>query len=245
MVFVDFFETKIFSHNKNLGSLSKRLHFDKPCLGYILKGRCEILHKGKTYFAETGDLMYIAKGTNYCSYWTGSPEILFYSFPFSFTNSYALEEFKFQVVKNFPKEFFDRVFEIDEKDYFLKTEAFYRLLGEVYPKLSKNKQGHTYDSIQPAISYIEKHCTDRIYVESLAALCNLSPSRFFDVFKKAAGNTPIGYKNAMRIQKGMDLLNETDMTIEEISDALNFSSPAHFRTQFRKIFGITPKRIRD
>ncbi|MBQ2967117.1 MAG: helix-turn-helix domain-containing protein [Clostridia bacterium] len=243
MPYVDYLATNTLSFHLKHGS-SSTLHFDKPCLGYILKGKCEILYKGKTYFAEAGDLMYIAKGTNYSSFWTGDPEIEFYSVPFKFTDPYAMDAFKFQLVKNYPRDKFDRLYAISEEDTFLRLEAFYSLLSELYTKLQKNKKGRAYDSILPAISYIEQNCTEKLYVEHLASLCNLSPSRFFAVFKETVGNTPVGYKNAIRIQKGMELLYETDMTVEQISEVLNFSSPAHFRKQFSKLLGVTPKEVR-
>lgn len=244
MPFVDFFEIHIYAYDKNHGSLSSIRHFDKPCIGFILEGECEILHNGKIHFAQKGDLLYIAKGTNYCSYWKGYPEIRFYSIPFSYTDPYEMSDFKFQISRNFPREKFDNIYKLSENDFFLRLEAFYSLLSEMYPKLVKSKKQRIFESVRPATEYIEKNCTEKIYVQELASMCNLSPSRFFTVFKKATGNTPVGYKNAMRIQKGMELLYETDMTVEQISDTLNFSSPAHFRNQFRKILGITPKEIR-
>ena len=245
MVYVDFLETNTLSFKFKHGSTSITHHFDKPCLGYILKGECEILYKGKTYFAKSGDLMYIAKGTNYSSFWTGNPEIKFYSVPFKFTDPYAMEEYKFQIVKNYPREKFDRLYSIAPENSFERMEAFYSLLSELYKSLKKNKKSRAYDSILPAVDFIEKNCTEKIHVEHLASLCNLSPSRFFSVFKKTVGNTPIGYKNAIRIQKGMELLYETDMSVEEIAEALGFSSPAHFRKQFVKILGVTPKKVRN
>lgn len=245
MAYVDFLETNFLSFKFKHGSTSIAHHFDKPCIGYILKGQCEILYKGKTYFAKQGDLMYIAKGTNYSSFWTGNPEIEFFSVPFKFTDPYAMNEFKFQIVKNYPKEKFDRLYSIPKENDFLRMETFYCLLSELYGKLEKNKKNRAYDNILPAVDYIEKNYTEKIYIEHLAALCNLSPSRFFSVFKETMGNTPIGYKNAVKIQKSMELLYETDMSVEEIAETLGFSSTAHFRKQFKQILGVTPKKIRN
>ena len=49
---------------KNIHSAGTFLSYDHPCIGYIKKGAGKFLYKGTSYFAEAGDLIYIAKGTN-------------------------------------------------------------------------------------------------------------------------------------------------------------------------------------
>jgi len=39
--------------------------FEQPCIGYINSGKAQFLYKGKSYYANKGDLIYIAKGTKY------------------------------------------------------------------------------------------------------------------------------------------------------------------------------------
>ena len=52
------------------------------------------------------------------------------------------------------------------------------------------------------------------------------------------------YLNIMRINKSMDLLRDTDMSIAEIADMVGFCNQSYYSDCFRKIKGITPKKFR-
>lgn len=43
----------------------------------------------------------------------------------------------------------------------------------------------------------------------------------------------------------MQLLKTTDMSINQISDALNFQSPSDFCRRFRRCTGLTPRHYRN
>ena len=53
------------------------------------------------------------------------------------------------------------------------------------------------------------------------------------------------YISAQRLQQARNMLLDTDLTIQEISDRLAFSNRSNFTTAFRKHFGITPKQLRE
>ena len=54
------------------------------------------------------------------------------------------------------------------------------------------------------------------------------------------GKTPIDYINALRINKAMQLLSETDMPVNEISDSLGFSNPNYFHKIFKQYMVTSP-----
>jgi AraC-like DNA-binding protein len=220
--------------------------FEKVCLGFVVKGSAEFLYKGRAYTAREGDLLYIAKGTDYYSVWNGKPEIEFYSIVFDFQDPYAKKEYKFQIIPAAHlKEKFETIYQSLRSDSFFEAMAlFYGLLDSVYPCLLQ-KSGHSVKKpILPAISHLEKNYKDKLDVAQLAALCGFSESRFFSLFKEATGSTPIGYKHNLLIREALELLSETSLSIDEISWNLGFSSPAYFRRIFRKVTGQTPKSIR-
>ena len=51
--------------------------------------------------------------------------------------------------------------------------------------------------------------------------------------------SPITYRNSIRIQKAVNLL-ENDYTIEEIATKLGFSSAVYFLRVFKEIMGKLP-----
>ncbi len=228
---------------KNIHSAGRDQHFNNPWIAYVKKGYAEILYNGKTIYAYEGDLIYIATGTKYGSVWFGSPDIEWYSAGFAFKSNYDFYEYPFQILKDYPCELIDKMFEIYETSYMLSVSYFYQLIEDVYKKL-KPAEHVTYTSVEPAIEYIENNYTQSICIAELAKLCNCSESGFFRTFKKSTGVTPVSYKHNVMIQHALELLSYTNMSIEEISLKVGFSSSNYFRKIFEKIIGKTPKEIR-
>ena len=120
----------------------------------------------------------------------------------------------------------------------------YALLSDVYKKTVQSPETDRYCRIEPAVKYIEEHYRDSFETDELAKLCHLGRTEFFRLFKKATGVTPVNYKHNMMIQHAIDLLSETDSSVEEVSAACGFSSSNYFRTVFYKLTDKTPKDIR-
>lgn len=223
-------------HTKNV-----QHSFRNPCIGYLLKGEGEFLYKGKKYYAKKGDLIYIAAGTRYYSFWYGNPEIEFYSIDFRFNVNSAYSEYRFQIVKDFEIEFFDKMYEAENSLQLMS--ALYSILSGLYPKMKK-EQSFKNSTITPALDYIETHFKENFSIKALARLCNLSESHFFALFKKQTELSPIQYKHNLLVQNAIDMLTMTDKTIEEISEELNFSSSNYFRKIFFSVTGHMPKEYR-
>ena len=51
-------------------------------------------------------------------------------------------------------------------------------------------------------------------------------------------------KHRLQTEKAVTLLTATDLSVEEISSQLGFSSAAYFRRVLRQITGKTPREIR-
>lgn len=228
-----------FSHTHTVGSVQV---FENPCIGYINKGSAQFLYKGKSYFADEGDLIYIAKGTKYYSVWSGTPEIEFYSMYFSFVKPYSFYEYRFQIVKNYPRNLFDEIYSAD--DIYISVSHLYRLLSELYAHMTPERVPSGKTSVQPAIDYIENNYNMPVTIDTLARLCHSCNSGLFKLFKSATGVTPIAYKHNIMIQNALDLLAHTDLTVEEISARVGFSSSNYFRKVFFNITGKTPKEVR-
>jgi AraC-like DNA-binding protein len=69
---------------------------------------------------------------------------------------------------------------------------------------------------------------------------NLSVSHFAAVFKKSTGFSIIEYFNHLKIQKGCQYLQFTDLRINEIADQLGIEDPYYFTRLFTKTIGISP-----
>ncbi len=231
-----------FDKTYTTGSLQS---YARPCIGYLLRGVGKFFYNGNTYFATEGDLIYIAKDTKYYSVWYGEPEIEFYSITFDFTHPYAYYDYRFQIVKNYPRELFDGMIKNFKEHPGLSLSKMYTLLDDIYPKLQKDASPIQNGAIEDSIIYIENNYASPIEIDELCRLCHLSRSSLFEAFKKRTGVSPINYKHNIMIQHALDMLSHTNMTVDEISQAVGFSSSNYFRTVFFKLTGKKPKEIRN
>lgn len=65
------------------------------------------------------------------------------------------------------------------------------------------------------------------------------------LFSEVTGTTIEKYLIAQKIEKAKELLAYNQMTLAEIADRLNYSSPAYFSSQFKNITGMTPGAFRQ
>ena len=81
-------------------------------------------------------------------------------------------------------------------------------------------------------------------VSELARYLNVSESAVYTAFRECTGHTPIDEKHRIQSEKAVHLLLTTDMSVEEISDKLAFSSPSYMRKILKTTVGKTPREIR-
>ena len=108
------------------------IFFARPCVAYVKKGYAKFFYKGKTIYAHEGDLVYIAPETQYQSIWYGEPDVEWYSVSFDFNSPYAFRDFRFQVLKNYSGELFEKMYEHYENSPFLSVSYFYCILDDIY-----------------------------------------------------------------------------------------------------------------
>ena len=204
----------------------------------------KFFYNGNTYFAHEGDLIYIAKDTKYYSIWYGEPEIRFYSISLTFAHPYAFYDYRFQIVHGVPCEYLDKIYAEINRDHLLALSHTYSLLSYLYPKMSSESSPPLNESIEQAITYVESHYTEPLEIDRLCKVCHISRSSLFDLFKKRTGVSPITYKHNVMIQHALDMLAHTDITVDEISQRVGFTSSNYFRTVFRKMTGKAPKDVR-
>lgn len=96
------------------------------------------------------------------------------------------------------------------------------------------------DEIQITINYMNQNFGDKITIQSLSKLANMSESNFNRIFKKETGISPIEYLINVRIKKAKKFLREKTNTITEISMNCGFYSISHFSSCFMKQLGMSP-----
>ena len=79
---------------------------------------------------------------------------------------------------------------------------------------------------------------------TLAALVNLSPSRFRHLFKQETGKSPAQYLKDFRMRKAEVMLRTTFLSVKQILKQVGLGSNTHFVNDFRRLHGMTPTAYR-
>lgn len=99
--------------------------------------------------------------------------------------------------------------------------------------------------VEQTIRYMLDHLAQPCSLEALARQAHLSISHFSHQFRARTGYAPIDYCIRLKIQKACELLETTDLKIEEISYQLGYRDPFYFSRLFRKITGVPPSVHRE
>ena len=94
------------------------------------------------------------------------------------------------------------------------------------------------------INYIEQNMEKDLTVLKISKSVNVSKSVLYRMFHTNFGCTVSEYINKRRIEKSTTLLTETNMSVEEISQAVGFSSISYYSRMFKKINNTTPLKYR-
>ena len=77
-------------------------------------------------------------------------------------------------------------------------------------------------------------------VADMAAIVNLSPSRFYTLYKQIFGISPKKDFLQIRIEHAKKLMQHGNYSIREIAEMAGYSNQYHFIRQFHEVTGTTP-----
>ncbi len=99
--------------------------------------------------------------------------------------------------------------------------------------------------VKAAMAYIESHSADKFSLKALSEALFINGSYLLRLFRSRTGQTLLGYHNRVRCDKAQVLLNDTELSISEVGEAVGFVSSAHFSHVFKKTTGMTPSEFRS
>lgn len=93
-------------------------------------------------------------------------------------------------------------------------------------------------------AYIDAHLDGSIRTSQLAAVLNLSVSRFSHAFKQTVGVPALAYVARRRIDAARAMMLTTDEPLTRIAHLHGFCDQSHFTRIFRRETGIAPQAWR-
>lgn len=109
---------------------------------------------------------------------------------------------------------------------------------------SGSDKPNRYRAIRAAVAHIDDHFREKLSIESLARVSNMSESAFRRVFAKIMEMPPGAYVTTIRINHARKLLSQTDKTIGDIAEECGFYDQSHLEKAFKRERGVTPGEYR-
>lgn len=234
------FEYSRYFHNDCSGGIER--HY----LGYMKNGHGKIVTKEETVVLSPGMLFYIPKGLRYHSYWnTTSETTRFSSLGFSYFPEEEENDYPLQIIPLPPENHITDTVLLLEQSNKITSERmarFFSLLAELLPQMTTSPAVSSRHLVNRAVALFQQrpHAT----AAEAAAYCGISETTLYALFRQTLCKTPVAIKQQILTEQAVALLTTTDLSVEEISNRLEFSSASYFRKIFEKHTGKTPREIR-
>ncbi|PKB17287.1 AraC family transcriptional regulator [Flavobacterium sp. 5] len=145
----------------------------------------------------------------------------------------------------------EMISKLDGMDYFLEiTSILYDLANTRNQRLlstftSENDDFIECDKMKLIYDYIQKKFAEKITLEEVASVVNMTIISFNRFIKKRTGKTFINYVNDIRIGYATRWLVEKDLSISEVAFKSGFNNISHFNRIFKVFKECTPSQYRD
>ena len=207
--------------------------------------------QGKTLVAHSGDIVYTPVGSEYTAemydFQNSSSHTIGVNFLLSdqWGEPLTLSD-DIIIFRSHPKEavsaLFNQLLTYDTSSLRLQIRIpFCEILCILASDMVQEKAS---GKIAKAIDYLSEHIEENPTVAELASLCNISEVYFRKEFKKCLGTSPARYRNNLRLKRARSYLEYGDISVQEISDTLGYSTVSHFIKEFRIFYGCSPLKYR-
>ncbi|MBR6793535.1 MAG: helix-turn-helix domain-containing protein [Clostridia bacterium] len=207
---------------------------------YVLEDRMEFSFPtlGKTLAAEKGQVLFIPKETAHSSIYKSAES--------------TIVGFQFDLAEELPAQFKEPIFMPEDAAAYFRdfsgqhepldclrcTARIYELLRLLL--LERSNTPYKHRRLLPALNAIEKNPEARQSVAYYAQLCSMSESGFRRAFKNYTGQSPVEYRNTLRLQIARNLIQFSDYSVEEAAEHSGFTNLSFFYRLYRRTYGKKP-----
>lgn len=223
------------------------------CFVYVTSGNAEYIFNDKKQKAETGNVIYLSKNSNY-SINVCDDNYFFICIDFIFSNNKS-DILENEIYKTKGILMLENTFEKMYKYWHLgnfsdkiKCKALiYSIYSEIaksvfslYVPRDRRKQ------IEELSTFISKNINNPdLNVKMLSNICNISEVHLRRIFSHIYHTSPIKFITSLRIKKAKELLSQESIAISEISLQCGFKNQYYFSKIFKAEINMTPTEYRN
>lgn len=127
----------------------------------------------------------------------------------------------------------------------LFSELWLLLLEEIKEQPTHTVNFQNQERVQNMLTFIHAHYGEKLTLNDIATAASVSTRECIRCFRKTIRQTPLEYVMEYRLNMAKQLLDDTAMSITEVSYHCGFSSNAYFGKIFREKCGMTPLQYRN
>ena len=116
----------------------------------------------------------------------------------------------------------------------------YELISLFYSEYINEQNAASNQRLIPAKEYLEQHFRQPITLEKLGFISDMSVTNFRREWKKHYSESPIQYRDNIRLYYAKEYLSSGYYTVTEIAKKCGFDDTSYFVRFFKKKTGITP-----
>lgn len=224
------------------------------CFVWVISGEAVYHFSDRDVIASEGDVMYIAKGSNYTiNITTERYYYIYVDFNFNFpegslgeSNSYPIKAGKSTMSSSFER--------LLSKWRFMPGGYYQDAMAElykIYSNIIKNNSGKYVpthlraitDSV--AIYMADNYSNPNLRIAQLAEFAGCSEVHLRRLFKRDLNTTPSNYLIQIRVNQAKSLLMNTDYTISKIAELVGVPDSFYFSRLFKSEVGCSPSWYRN
>jgi AraC-like DNA-binding protein len=143
-----------------------------------------------------------------------------------------------------------RLYEVLEQGYtqtnLLVAAAQLRLvLTELERALRKGRPTSAGEAVAASLVWMSDNLSVRADLGALAGAAGLSVPHYCELFRRLTGYPPVEHFLRLKIQRACQLLDTTELRVNEVAVAVGWDDPFYFSRFFKKITGQSPRAYRQ
>ena len=148
--------------------------------------------------------------------------------------------------KNFTSDTFDNAFATlsSENEIKLIKEFAQKFLMECTQAVASIKKAEENPIIKKVCTYVDENLASDISLDTAADFAGVSSFYLSKLFKEEKGETFINYISDKRLEKSRQLLEQTELSIKEITAEVGYNDQNYFSRIFKSKYGLSPKEYR-
>ena len=129
----------------------------------------------------------------------------------------------------------------------VERNFFHEIRGTFEPSryFAEQVEFHHDEDILQAKIWLQDNFARKVSIPQLAGQFGMSVRTFNRRFKAALGKTPVDYLQGLRLGAARDLLQQTNLSLQEICALCGYQEVSYFTRLFRQYFQTTPGKYRE